>query len=54
MQKNKYLVKKLNYFILSNGTMYKNTFLLKQYSIKVKVNPLKKFLKVKKIINNQE
>jgi hypothetical protein len=50
MQKTKSFIKKLNYIILSNGSMYKNTFILRQHSIKVKENSLKKFLKIKKII----
>jgi hypothetical protein len=47
MQKGKYLVKKLNYFIFPNGSMFKNTLILKQNFLKVKANPLKKIQKIK-------
>jgi hypothetical protein len=45
MKKGKYLIKKLNYTILSNGTMIKTRLILRQYLLKVKLNPLKATIK---------
>jgi hypothetical protein len=45
MKNGKYLIKKLNYTILSNGTMIKTKLILRQYLLKVKLNPLKSTIK---------
>jgi hypothetical protein len=47
MKKNKCLIKKLNVFILSNGSTYKMPGLLKFYFLKLKINPFKQYLKLK-------
>ena len=55
MQKGKYLVKKLNYFIFPNGSMFKNTLILRQNFLKIKGNPLKKQQKIKsQSMNSQD
>lgn len=54
MQKGKHLVKKLNYFILSNGSMFKNTLILRQHFLKVKANSFKKSHKIKNQLTNYQ